>query len=421
MLRWLLGLFLLAATTLSAFSREPFGLAIVDESGRLERAALEKAARPLLARGAAIAVVLVRQGGRQDAVKQLSQLGLLSGSQISPSGLFLYVSLEPHYSELRAGARFSDELPAGQLEQIRNQTLNPQLRAEHYQQSFDDSLGELERRLAHNLSLNDKLKAAVLILLVLGTLSLLGFWDWFWETPPGRGLDWLWSLTPMARARRRREQELGRLASLHWLQTQYNSLERAQQSLEVWSRAHQVELENLCQEVKAAPPLSAAELVALRIRVEAETKRLEKLQSQWTSAGLALSEAQRVFQSIRSSLKARKKTRPLLEAPEMQGLEAELRQESELRKRYSQEGADRGELEQSELRCGHLLQRARELALVHRVEKKTPAAQPDSWSPTSSAGEWPSSTSSSSSSSNDGGSSYDPPGSSSESWAGGDW
>ncbi len=251
MLRWFLALFFVVTTTLTALGKEPYGLGIVDEPGRLDRVALEKAAQPLLSRGAAIAVVLVRHGGQQDAVKQLGQLGLLNGRQISTSGLYVYVSLEPHYSELRAGARFSDDLPASQLEQIRDQTLNPRLREELYQRGFANSLEELERKLSHNLSLNDKLRGATLALVVLGTFSLLGFWTWFWETPVGRGLDWLWSLTPMARARQRREKERGRLANLHLLQTRAHSLELARQSLKIWSRGHKVEFDKLEQEIAA--------------------------------------------------------------------------------------------------------------------------------------------------------------------------
>lgn len=419
MLRWFLALFFVVTTTLTALGKEPYGLGIVDEPGRLDRVALEKAAQPLLSRGAAIAVVLVRHGGQQDAVKQLGQLGLLNGRQISTSGLYVYVSLEPHYSELRAGARFSDDLPASQLEQIRDQTLNPRLREELYQRGFANSLEELERKLSHNLSLNDKLRGATLALVVLGTFSLLGFWTWFWETPVGRGLDWLWSLTPMARARQRREKERGRLANLHLLQTRAHSLELARQSLKIWSRGHKVEFDKLEQEIAAAPLLTSAELVDLRIRVEAETKRLVRVQSLWTSGSSALSQAQLLFQSTRSTLKARKKTRTLLHEPEMQGLEAEIKQELELRKRYLEQGASPEELQQSELRAHSLVQRTQELAERHGVPRKSPASPQAVWTPTSSAYEPASSQSSSYS--DDRGSSYDPPSSSSESWAGGDW
>lgn len=418
MLRWLFALLLLITTTLSALAKEPYGLALVDETGRLERVALENAAQPLLRRGAAIAIVLVKHGGRQDAVKQLSQLGLLGGTQISPSGLFIYVSLDPHYSELRAGARFSDDLPASQLETIRDQTLNPCLRGERYQQGYGDTLEDLERRLSHSLSLNDKIKGATLTLLVLGTFSLLGFWDWFAETPPARALTWLWSLTPMAKAKRRRQEEQARLGKLALLQDRAQSLEGALQKLKVLSHSHQLELDALKQQVEAASALAAPRLVELRIEVETQTQKLEQLRSRWNAGNNLLREAQQVFQSLRSTLKARKKTRALLQEPEVQGLEAEIQQESELRQRYLEQGAGHQELEQSERRCSDLLQRARELARRHGAQKKSPATP----RPGSLAAESPTSSSSTSTSNyDDGSSSYDPPSSSSESWAGGDW
>ncbi|MBX3169059.1 MAG: hypothetical protein KF760_16750 [Candidatus Eremiobacteraeota bacterium] len=411
---------LVAPAGLSVSGKEPYGLAVVDEAGRLERVALEKAARPLLLRGAAMAIVLVRRGGQPDAVKQLSQLGLLHDRQISPSGLYLYVSLQPHYSELRAGARFSADLPARQLEKIRNQTLNPQLRAELYQQGFVDSLGELERSLSHSLSLKDWLKGATLTFIACGTLYLVGFWDWLWATLPGRGLFWLWCLTPIARARRRRERERARLGQLHLLQGRAESLERTQQNSPRLNSVQRADLASLQEQVKAAALLGLSELAELRARLEAESRRLERLQRCHTSGSNELREAQRIFQSIRSTLKSRKKTRALLQSPEAQALEAELRQESDLRQHYSEAGASFEEFEQSELRCKNLQQRAREFGQIHGVLPRGPQVQ-TGWATASASSESPGYHGSSTSHYDDRSGSYDPPTSSSESWAGGDW
>lgn len=423
MLRWFLVLLLLVVTSLSGGSREPYGLAVMDELKQLDRIGLEQAAQPLLKRGAAVAVVLVQHGSQQDAVKQLAQLGLLNGSQISPSGLYLYVSLDPHYSELRAGSRFSDNLPASQLEKVRDQSLNPQLRGEHYQLAFVDSLTELERRLSHRLSLNNCLALVPLGLASLYLLLLFGFWDWFCGTPPGRGLLWLWSLTPAARAQQRRELEKARLAQLQLLQTRAESLADFRQSMKMFLCPRKAEFEQLQQQVKAATGWASPQLAELRTRVEAETQHLQKLYQHINAGTRELVETRGMLQSIRSALKARKKTRPLLQSPEMQALEAELEQESELRRRYGSEGADLEEWELSEARCQTLHRSARERAAIYCVLKKnSPASRSQtSWTADSSTSETSSSYSSPSSSYEDRGSSYEPPESSSESWAGGSW
>lgn len=420
MLRWFLVLFLVATTCLSILAKEPYGLAVIDETGRLDRAVLERAAQPLLGRGAAIAVVLVKRGGQPDAVKQLSQLGLLADRQISPAGLFVYVSLQPRYSELRAGSRFSDDLPAGRLETIRDQILNPRLREENFQQGYSDSLQELERNLAHSLSLKDWLTRATLAFIALSTLYLMGFWDWFSDTPPGRFLLWLWSLTPVARARQRRETEQARLGQLRLLQASWDGLERTRQNSPALDPTQTAELASLQEQVQTASPWSATQLVELRTRVEAENSNLERLQRCRTAGGNELLEAQQLFQSVRSRLKDRKKTRALLQSPEIQTLEAELKQESELRQRYSDQGASYAEWEQSQFRCRSLLQRTRELAESHGIPRRSQAQPSTQWSAAASQPE-SSNTSSSSSSYDDRSSSYDPPSSSSESWAGGDW
>ena len=424
MLRWLLILLLLVETALTASSKEPYGLGVVDELKRLDRVKLEQSAQPLLRRGAAVAVVLVQHGGQQDAVKHLSQLGLLNGSQISPSGFYLYVSLDPHYSELRAGRRFSEDLPAGQLEKIRNQFLNPRLREESYQQGFVDSLQELDRRLSRSLSLRRWLTLTPLTLFSLYLLSLLGFWDWFIYTPPGRGLIWLWERTPIARARQRRQLETARLEHLQRLRTSAESLKVQRQNIKMFHCPRKSEFDLLLQQVDQATDLTGPQLDELRTRVEAEKKQLEQLYQHYNAGVDELAATREMLKAIRSTLKARKKTRPLLQSPEMQALEAELEQESELRRRYSQESAGLEEWKLSEPRCQALHRRARELAASYCVLKKNsspPHSPVISWTGDSSASESSSSYSNPSSTYDDRSSSYDPPDSSSESWAGGGW
>lgn len=419
MLRWLFVLLVMTATTFSAPAKEPYGLGVIDELKQLDRVALEEAARPLLRRGAAVAVVLVRHGDQRDAVKQLGQLGLLNGRQIQPAGLYLYISLEPHYSELRAGASFSQDLSPSRLEKIRDQTLNPRLREERYQQGLIEAMADLELRLAHQLSLKQWLTGATLTVPVAWTLYLVGFWDWLLETPPGRLVLWLWSRTPIARAQRRKELEQARQARLRFLQRQAESLERVQQSAKALSSVAKAELARLQQQVKEAGRLDLLQLVELRTRVEAETRSLEKLQRVWSAGVTELKMAHQLFGSIRSVLKERKKTRGLLQSQPVLDLEGELKQESDLRNRYCEEGADLEALEHSEIRCRQLHRRAESLAETHGVIKKSAPQSQSSWSEPSSQ---PSSSYQSPDSSyDDRNHNYDPPNSSSESWAGGSW
>jgi len=420
MLRWLFVLLVMTATTLSAPAKEPYGLGVIDELKQLDRVALEEAARPLLRRGAAVAVVLVRHGDERDAVKQLGQLGLLNGSQIQPAGIYLYISLDPHYSELRAGERFRHDLSPSRLEKIRDQTLNPRLREERYQQGLIESMADLELRLAHQLSLKQWLAGATVTVMVTWTLYLVGFWDWLVGTAPGRLLLWLWSWTPIARAQRRQELEQARQARLRSLQQQAESLERVQQSAKALSPLAKAELSRLQQQVKEAGRLDLLQLVELRTRVEAETRSLENLARVWSAGATELKMAHQLFGSVRSVLKERKKTRGLLQSQQVLDLDAELKQESELRKRYSEEGAGLEELEHSETRCRQLNRRAESLAETHGVIKKS-APQPQSnWSESEQSSS-SSSYQSPSSTYEDRNTNYDPPSSSSESWAGGSW
>ncbi|HWQ15338.1 MAG TPA: TPM domain-containing protein, partial [Roseiflexaceae bacterium] len=130
LLRWRLLAPLLAAL-LAGCATAPGRLVAVDDAGRLDRARVEAAAGPLVARGAAVAVFVVAQGDDrgEDFARRLDAVGLLRGGQIVPEGIGIYVSLAPRYSELRAGGRWSDALPPRRLRAIREEALNVELRA----------------------------------------------------------------------------------------------------------------------------------------------------------------------------------------------------------------------------------------------------------------------------------------------------
>ncbi len=115
------------------------GLIIVDEGSRLDRAAIETAAAPLLARGARVALFAVDRGRAPafDAILveyALSQDGLVRDDLIA-----IFVSFDDRYSEIRYGAEWQPALD-GTVEAIQRDTLNARLAAGTASAAFADSL-----------------------------------------------------------------------------------------------------------------------------------------------------------------------------------------------------------------------------------------------------------------------------------------
>jgi hypothetical protein len=104
------------AVLVSACSSEPAARLVVrDERNALDVSRLEKAAAPLLARGADVAVFAADKGddtGRDLTYRLNAEaLGLASNAGVARSAIAIYVSYAPRYSELRAGSRWSEVLP----------------------------------------------------------------------------------------------------------------------------------------------------------------------------------------------------------------------------------------------------------------------------------------------------------------------
>jgi uncharacterized membrane protein YgcG len=194
-----------------------------DDTGSLDRARVEGAAAPLIRRGAVVVVVIAGSGDDrgEDFARRLEAAGLLQDSQIVPDGIGLYVSREPRYSELRAGSRWSRALPDETLRSIRQETLNPALRADTFTEGVAATLAALEvgiadastvmatalawlgtafRWLAYGVVL-----AVILYFVGLVFESPLERLRRVWlATPPGRLLAWLWEQTPPGRRRAQR-------------------------------------------------------------------------------------------------------------------------------------------------------------------------------------------------------------------------
>lgn len=188
----------------------PGRLVVDDETGALDRAQAERAAAPLVARGATVAVLVAARGDETgaDLARRLAAAGLLEGGQVAPGALALYVSYEPRYSELRAGARWSGRLPDGTLREVRTAALNPALREGRLAAGVAATLAALEERIA-NPPLVERLSRG-LLWVVLGAFALaavavspLGerLGGWWRRSPPGRLARWLGDRTPSGRRR----------------------------------------------------------------------------------------------------------------------------------------------------------------------------------------------------------------------------
>ncbi|MEI7771121.1 MAG: hypothetical protein WCI67_14100 [Chloroflexales bacterium] len=124
-------------------------LLITDPGGRLDRAALQRAAQPLINRGAEVAVYLVPTGGDSDFVSRLTKDGLVSGSQGRTKMVAIYVALSPAYSAIRYGDAWNAALDVSlggtaNYELIRKQNLNPGLSSGDYTSAFSTALGAIE-------------------------------------------------------------------------------------------------------------------------------------------------------------------------------------------------------------------------------------------------------------------------------------
>src|SRR5688500_18782072 len=141
---------LLLVVLLGACGTDQGRLVVVDATGAFDRSRIAVAAQPLLARGVALAVIAVDRGDDRgdDFTRQLDALGLRAGDAIAPEAIALYVSFDPHYSELRAGSRWSPSLPNDLLRTIRLDALNPALRTGDATGGIAAALAALEQQLA---------------------------------------------------------------------------------------------------------------------------------------------------------------------------------------------------------------------------------------------------------------------------------
>ena len=159
---------------------------IVDETGQLDTAAVQRAAQPLIARGAQVGVFIVQRGGDQDALRRYQRAGFASGSAINADAILMYVSFDPRYSEIAYGDRWNAALRTNDnAETIRQNRLNPGLAGGDTTRGVVDALTEIERSIAlppvpvGGITINPMPIVVGVIFLVLLVIGGPMFWNSF--------------------------------------------------------------------------------------------------------------------------------------------------------------------------------------------------------------------------------------------------
>lgn len=100
-----------------------------DPSGYLDEGAVRNAARPLVNKGAAVAVYFVESGGADDFTERMIDSGIAraDGAMLS-NVIAIYVAVDDRYSEIAYGDQWTDALAVNEnAELIRRDQLNPGL------------------------------------------------------------------------------------------------------------------------------------------------------------------------------------------------------------------------------------------------------------------------------------------------------
>jgi hypothetical protein len=117
-----------------------------DDAGVLDRSRIERAAQPLLDRGALVAVYTTPNGNETDFQQRLEQDGLARGGGVNPNMIAIYVSFNPRYSAIRFGDRWNQALGTNNnYESIRTAELNPGLAAGDATSGFVNALAAIDR------------------------------------------------------------------------------------------------------------------------------------------------------------------------------------------------------------------------------------------------------------------------------------
>ncbi|MEI6778530.1 MAG: TPM domain-containing protein [Chloroflexales bacterium] len=144
-------------------------IVFTDPGGLLDRAAVQRAAQPLINRGAEVAVYLVPSGDINDFHSRLTKDGLLRDSLYRTKMIAIYVALDSRYSSISSGDGWNEALTVNNnRDLIRTQKLNPGLSSKDYTAAFTATLGAIEAAIVSPPSPNGSLNISTVPLAILG-------------------------------------------------------------------------------------------------------------------------------------------------------------------------------------------------------------------------------------------------------------
>ena len=147
---------LLLFTAWPALAQQRGELFFEDETGRLDRQAVESAARPLLDKGYVVAIYLTEDGTSDDFSRRMEadHLKEPTGNNFLTYMVAIYVALGPKQSYIQSGDDFNAALATKLGDQtnadiIRTTKLNPGLSSGDYTKGYVDALGAIAQAVAN--------------------------------------------------------------------------------------------------------------------------------------------------------------------------------------------------------------------------------------------------------------------------------
>lgn len=121
-------------------------LILEDPSGRLDEGAVRSAARPLVNKGATVAVYFVDSGSADDFTERMIDSGIArSDGALLSNVVAIYVAVNDRYSEIAYGDQWSDALTVNEnAELIRRDQLNPGLSDGDFTRGVVDGLTAID-------------------------------------------------------------------------------------------------------------------------------------------------------------------------------------------------------------------------------------------------------------------------------------
>jgi F0F1-type ATP synthase membrane subunit b/b' len=199
LLRWVRAPILLAlllALVLPALAQG--SLIVRDDASFLDRSQVERAAQPLVNRGAIVAVYAANSGTSSEFDRRLAQDQLLRSGKVPKNLIAIFVSLKDRYSSIRYGDDWAPAL-ASRYESIRTDQLNKGLSATSFTSGVVSALGAISTAVGSGSSSSSGSSGGVPsssggatapsggssspwnLLGCVGILALLGGGAWFWQ------------------------------------------------------------------------------------------------------------------------------------------------------------------------------------------------------------------------------------------------